>query len=285
MILPPELDLATYAEHNPDLQAFSQEQLRQHWHEFGQHEGRIASKVTDRNAFLGLLILKSKLLEIGVFDNPTLEFLRNETRIIHYADWLSKEGLISRATLLPNRIPERVPDIQWILAQGYDQITTKYDAVVSHHCVEHQPDLIRHFINIHSILEPGGCYFFTIPDKRRCFDHFINVSTIVDVLEAYYLEKTSPSFKSVLEHRCFIDHTYPLGSNPYQVKDPNVKEKFARALLEYKTTPYVDVHCWQFTPFSFKELYDQLTSLQFLPPYSELRVYQGANEFYVALVF
>ncbi len=285
MFLPPELDLPTYAQRNPDLQAFSQDQLLRHWDEFGQREVRIASTVADRDTFLNLLLLKHTFLEIGVFDRPSLEFLRDETRTIHYADWLSKEELVRRASQLPGRNPDRVPDIQWILAQGYDQITLKYDAVVSHHCVEHQPDLIRHFINIHSILEPGGCYFFTVPDKRRCFDQFIQETTIVDVLEAYYLERKSPSFKSVLEHRCFINHTYPNGDNPYQCKDPSLKVKFNRVFEEYKSSPYIDVHCWQFTPYSFKELYNQLTSLEFLPPYSELRVYQGTNEFYVSLVF
>ena len=132
-----------------------------------------------REDFLSLLAGKNSLLEIGVFDTPTLNFLytSNASKVIHYADWFSRDELIERATVIKNaggdRNPSEVPEIKWILSQGYSQINYAYDAVVSHHCLEHQPDLIRHFLDVRSILADGGWYFVSLPDKNFCFDHFI----------------------------------------------------------------------------------------------------------------
>ena len=281
-----DFDPWTYRSINRDLQIFDKEQqLLEHYSAYGKDEGRIYTEIGSRKSFLDLLIGKGTLLEIGPFDRPTLEFLRANSTTVDYADWLSKEQLVLRASQIDGRNPTQVPDIKYVLAEGWGQIEVKYDAVVSHHCIEHQPDLIRHFLSIKSILNDDGWYLFSLPDKRFCFDHFIPNSNLVDVLEAYYLRRESPSLKSVLEHRCFTSHTFNDGINPYHRKDPNATKSYEAAVNEYASNSYVDVHCWQFTLDSFKALYGQLVSLSYLPEPKDFKGYQGHGEFYVAIAF
>lgn len=279
-IFPPDnFDPLAYREANSDLQVFTREQeLLDHYNTFGKHEGRICTKMGNKKSFLDLLIGKSTLLEIGPFDRPTLEFLQTDGATVDYADWLNKEELVQRANHIDGRNPSKVPDIKYVLAEGWGQIGVKYDAVVSHHCVEHQPDFVRHFLDVRSILSDGGWYLFSLPDKRFCFDHFIPESNLVDVLEAYYLKRESPSLKSVLEHRCFVSHTFGDDVNPYHCTDPNALEGYEAAFKEYMYNKYVDVHCWQFTLYSFRALYRQLVCLSFLPDTKDFLKYIKAME-------
>ena len=285
MEFPPEIDVSTYRSFHKDLLGLSQTQLIKHWENFGLLEGRTASKVQDRMSLMNLLQPCQSILEIGVFDSPSLEFLRGENRTIHYADWLDKESLIRRAISVPGRHPEKVPDIQYVLSNGFDQINTRYDAIVSHHCVEHQPNLVQHLVDIQSKLNSGGFYLFSMPDKRRCFDHFIPESTLLDVVEAFYAQRQKPSLKSVLEHRCFTCHDFSTSPDPYIFTSHETRACLDNAFSEFSQNAYVDVHCWQFTPYGFKRLYNQLLSLGIVPSYRDFCIYCAGSEFYVALSF
>ena len=284
-------DVAAYRSNYSDLKEFDDAQLLEHYRQHGLKEGRSATAISSREDFLSLLSDKASLLEIGVFDSPTLDFLAedNHAKTIHYADWLSRDELVERAGVIQaaggRRNPSNVPDIQWVLSQGYEQIDRSYDAIVSHHCIEHQPDLIRHFINIRSILSEGGWYLFSVPDKECCFDFFIPEATIVDVLAAYYEKREKPPFKSVLEHRVFTSQNFFDGVNLYDSCNPGMKGRFESAFAEYDQSDYVDVHCWQFTPKSFKKLVCQLAAFKLIPPMDELKVYSANGEFYVAVAF
>lgn len=283
---PDQFSASAYRANSADLESFSDEELVKHYHSYGKKENRVSTSISSKRDFLSLLKGKQNLLEIGVFDNPTLDFIADseESVTIHYADFLSRDELIARAGDV-GRNPQNVPEIKWVLSDGYDQIDVLYDAVVSHHCVEHQPDLIAHLLNITSILRPGGWYFFSVPHKYRCFDFFIPESTIVDVVSAHYLEYKKPSFKSILEHRVFTSHTYQDGINPYNSLQPSVKKRIEWAFDEFSSNEYVDVHCWQFTPDSMRKILSQLAAFDFIPNINELKVYPNFDEFYVAISF
>jgi SAM-dependent methyltransferase len=285
MIFPAPFSPQAYRRQNPDLRFLPERDLIAHYYQQGRPQGRIASEVGDRQSLLALLTVKRTLLEIGVFDRPSLDGLAEQGCLVDYADWLSRDELIQRARTIEGRDGSRVPDIRWVLSEGYGQIDVSYDAVVSHHCVEHQPDLVRHFLEVRSILREDGWYLFTVPDKRRCFDHFLPESTIVDLLEAYLLERKAPAFKSVLEHRCFVSLDYRNSLDTYRRRDPGLIDQGLEALREFRAADYVDVHCWTFTPYSFWELFNQLVDLEVLPRYRDFKVYPGADEFYVALAF
>ena len=281
-----QFSASAYRANSADLESFSDEELIKHYHSYGKKENRVSTSISSKRDFLSLLQGKKNLLEIGVFDNPTLDFIADseESVVIHYADFLSRDELIARASDV-GRNPQNVPEIKWILSDGYDQIDVLYDAVVSHHCVEHQPDLIAHLLKITSILIPGGWYFFSVPHKYRCFDFFISESTIVDVITAHYLEYEKPSFKSILEHRVFTSHTYQDGVNPFNSLQPSMRKRIESAFGEFSSDEYVDVHCWQFTPDSIRKILSQLAAFDFIPNINELKVYPNFDEFYVAISF
>jgi len=226
------------------------------------------------------------LLEIGPFDNPSLGVLQRPGRQIDYADQFSQEELVARARQIPGRRPERIPPIRYILSQGgYEQISQRYEAVVSHHCVEHQPDLIRHLQQVADLLKPGGVYLCTLPDYRRCFDRYLPPTTLIDVLTAHLERRTRPPLRAVIEHRCFTVQNWRQAPDPTQVVDPRLPERLNKTLNEYEAQPYVDVHCWKFTNQLFRRLLRQLVNLGYLPLGSHWRTYNLGNEFAAVITF
>jgi SAM-dependent methyltransferase len=102
--------------------------------------------------------------EIGPFDRPAVEFLHGPGVVIDYADDLDTAELMARARTIPERNPDTVPLIRYVLSNGgYGQIKSQYDAVVSQHCLEHQPDLVAHLQQVARLLNPHGIYLCSIP--------------------------------------------------------------------------------------------------------------------------
>ena len=292
---------ALYLKLNPDVKKAGID-AKEHFLKYGINEGRhwqdysesknllvgeiIQSKFENRDKFLSILKNYNSILEIGCFDKPSLEkFRKNKNIIISYADWLSKEQLQERASKIKGRNKNDVPEIKYVLAEGYEQIKFNYEAVVSHHCIEHQPDLVAHFNEIYKIISNKGTYFASIPNKNECFDHFIPESSILDVVLAFLEKRTKPSLKSVLEHRAFISHNWLKDENPFKSLNPKRMDLYKQHFDEFNNSDYVDVHCWQFTPESFHLIMNQLHILGLINPISSLEIYPNIGEFYITLKF
>ena len=290
-----------YLELNPDIKKAGKDP-KKHFLKFGIHEGRpwqkcdkskelsigeiIQNKFKSRNEFLSPLKNYNSMLEIGCFDNPSLEeFRKNKTVKISYADWFSKEQLQERASKIKGRNKDAVPEIKYVLAKGYEQIKFNYEAVVSHHCIEHQPNLVVHFNEIYKIIKNKGTYYASIPNKNECFDHFIPESNLLDVVLAFLEKREKPSLKSVLEHRAFLSHNWLKDENPYKSLNPNRMDLFKKTFDEFNNSDYVDVHCWQFTPESFHLIMNQLHIMGLINPISTLEIYPNFEEFYIVLKF
>ena len=139
----------------------------------------------------------------------------------------------------------------------------------SAHNIEHQLDLIKHFQNIEKLLNNGGFFALIIPDKRFCFDHFINESTIADVLNSFNNTNSSHTLKNVIEHRCFTTHNDPVnhwnGIHGFNKLDTiKIQTAIEEFNIAKENNSYVDVHAWQFTPDSFKNIVEVLNSLGFI---------------------
>ena len=109
--------------------------------------------------------------------------------------------------------PDAVPYIHHVLGpQGLDGFTEEFDAVLSSHCIEHQPDLVHHLQQVqHKLKNDGGRYFILIPDKRYCFDKHIAPSTIAEVVQAHEEHRTVHTLRSVIEH---LSLTNNIGDRP-----------------------------------------------------------------------
>lgn len=227
----------------------------------------------------------STALEIGPFDRPVLAGLSDLGCRVSYADFLSSAELRERAAISEGRDPNGVPTIDYVLrTEPLALITQRFDAVASFHCAEHQPDLIRHFQEVLNLLVEGGQYLCVLPDKRHCFDFFMPVSELPEIMAAYYEGRTKPPLRSVIEHRAFTSHEFMHSPpDPFRSPDWSVKERTEHAVTEFNSHEYVDVHCWYFTPDSVRSVVRGLRTLGFLPATLRFDVYE-INGVEIALI-
>jgi SAM-dependent methyltransferase len=259
--LPAEIDAAYYRSNNPDLTDFSDPALVDHYWRFGCGEGRCPSQLAKRQGLLDLIETTDDVLEIGPFTAPCARGPK-----VKYFDILDRTGLIDRATQIGYPIDD-APEIDFV-SQTSDLTTVNatFDIVFSCHCIEHQPDLVRHLNEVAALLKPNGAYLLVIPDKRFIFDHYIPESTIAGVLEAHRERRRIHRLSSVVEHRALVTHNDPVRHWKGDHGTPrahNNSHVIQAAMDEYDRSQgkYVDVHAWQFTPHGFRVITQQLHDL------------------------
>jgi len=152
--------------------------------------------------FTKVLYLKSKIiepskdsiLEIGPNLSP---IFRKEDFNVEYLETVDKSGLIERAKSKNlNITAELVPDIDYIFNSekgflGSLSDTKAYNYVASSHVIEHIPDLVKHIIDVESILNANGEYLLIIPDKKFTFDNLKPPTTVGQFLNRYYYPENS----------------------------------------------------------------------------------------------
>jgi hypothetical protein len=280
---PLEFDPSIYRERYMDLGRLSDDELAAHFAEHGVNEGRCASAIEGRTDFFSLISASLNTLEIGPFNNPSMTGSR-----VKYFDTLSTDDLKKRAQEI-GIDHSTIPEIDWIDPDGDLTVVEElFDCCVSSHAIEHQPDLVRHLINVAGLLSLGGRYFLAVPDRRYTFDHFLKDSNIAEVIEAHSEGRHRHTLQSVIEHRALTTHNDPAahwngthGDNEIDVL------KIQSAIREFEEAiGYLDVHAWIFTPSSFRSIINSLLSLG-LTQLSVERVYptlRGSNEFYAILI-
>ncbi len=283
--MPAEVDVDLYQSLYDDLAGLDEEQLFDHYAQTGRREGRRANGLLDRGDFASLITPDMRALEIGPFSNPVLNGPR-----VSYCDILDQAGLQERATRIGYN-PDSVPHIDYVLGAGLlDEIPAVFDAVLSSHSIEHQPDLVRHLQQIERRLNADtGRYFVLAPDKRYCFDRFIAPSTVAEVLQAHHEKRTVHTLRSIIEHNALTTHNdgRQHWDTPDQPPPLPVIEKILNGLNEWKAAGggYVDVHAWYFTPESFSTMIEVLNRLNFISLSVE-RLYEtryGGIEFWAIL--
>jgi SAM-dependent methyltransferase len=282
--LVPEIDLPLYRSLHDDLRHMDDAQLADHYRTYGWREGRRANAVQSRANFLGMVPSGARILEIGPFCVP---LLRGPN--VFYFDVKDREQLIERARALGWPYQD-APDIDYVSPSGDLRIVPDhFDVVLSSHAIEHQPNLIKHLVDVEHLLNPGGYYFVIIPDKNFCFDHFIPESTLAGVIEAHVENRKTHSLRSVVEHRALTTHNDPLqhwrgNHGEFMV---SIGSRVEAAIAEYQAADgaYIDVHAWYFSPPSFRELVRALNETCYTGLYVE-RVYStlyGMFEFWAIL--
>ncbi|MSO73114.1 MAG: hypothetical protein EXQ84_05835 [Rhodospirillaceae bacterium] len=195
-------------------------------------------------------------LEIGPFNAPKLKGPG-----VAYFDVMDQRDLRMRATAL-GLDPLHCPPIDFVAPNGDLSIVGRaFDVVFSSHCVEHQPDLIRHLIQVEKLLTPGGAYHLIVPDKRVCFDHYLPESTLADIRAAWTEQRTVHTPAAVLNHRLRTTHNnkflHWLGRHGPRPPELKSGARLEAAMAEAKRAgegDYVDVHAWCFTPRGFREI-------------------------------
>jgi SAM-dependent methyltransferase len=255
---PPTIDPDTYRASAPSLGKLNDEAAIAHYRAHGRDSGVVASPLALRENLLLFIEDDISLLEIGPFCRP----LKRGPKV-EYLDVLDAAQLRARAGQTGGD-PAGVPDVIHHVGD-LDIVDRTYDAILSSHAIEHQPDLVRHLQQVERILNPGGGYFLIIPDKRYCFDHFIAESTIADVLQAHREQRRTHTLKSVIEHRALTVHNDHLRhwQGDHGNPERNRAARVRAALDEYEAAAggYIDVHAWYFTPPAFRSIVATLREL------------------------
>lgn len=190
---PLEFNAEKYTNRYSDLSRFTPESARIHFEIYGQSEGRAGGDIGTRAEFLDLIPKDEPVLEIGPFLQPCLRRPRHQ---VEYMDVMDRDGLIQRARehihngnfLAEDFEPliEIAPHIDHVHPTGdLSIISKKFQFVLSSHCIEHQPNLIKHIKDVENLLLPNGIYFIIIPDKRYCFDHYLPETRTIDVIASH----------------------------------------------------------------------------------------------------
>lgn len=255
---PPTIDPDTYRASDPGLGKLDDEAAIAHYRAHGRDKGVVASPLALRENLLLFIEDDIALLEIGPFFRP----LKRGPNV-EYLDMLDAEQLRARAVEVGGD-PAGVPQIIHHVGE-LGHVERRYDAVLSSHAIEHQPDPVAHLNQVERVLNPGGAYYLVIPDKRYCLDHFIAESTIADVLQAHHERRTAHSLKSVIQHRALTVHNDAGRHWRGDHGDParNQAVRVQSAVDEYRAAgdAYIDVHAWFFMPPTFRLILTQLRQL------------------------
>lgn len=209
-----------------------------------------------RSQFVALIPHARPTLEIGPFDRPKLQGAE-----VRYFDVLSQDGLRERAHTIDGFNPDTCPVIDYVSPTGdLSVVDRQFSSVFSSHAIEHQPDLIKHLSDVYDLLEPGGCYYLIVPDKRFCFDHFLQETQTEDLLAAegriYHTERAIEDHYLRKAHGMQLLHW--LGFHGAPRTDAAGADA---ALARSRRGEYVDVHAWMFTPSSFHRCMSDLFRL------------------------
>lgn len=282
-----QIDHEYYRSTYADLKDMDEESLRVHYRRYGYWEGREAHRLSTRAAFVAGQP-KVSSLEIGPFFSPALNGSH-----VKYADVLSTKQLEERAEQ-SGFDKLNVPEIHFVLENGkFNGVNERFDLVFSSHCIEHQPNLIGHLLDVASSLNAGGRYAMIIPDARFCFDADLPLSCVSEVLQAHKEDRVNHSMASFIEHFALTTHNVPqphwltgksTGSRNWKITEV---DRVELALESWNAqSGYVDVHAWQFQPISFADIVTTLIKLDLIP-FREIECYGtpfGRQEFMATLL-
>jgi len=270
MIEPPlDFDATTYRSLYPDLTHLNDRLIQAHYERYGKEEGRRAHTLANRNEFAQLLSAE-RALEIGPFTRPLLSGPK-----VSYADIYSTEQLQEMAPGI-GLDATGVPIIQWVVSPGdLGAIDEKFDAVLTSHVIEHQPNLVGHLSQVSGLLNEGGRYLVLAPDYRYCFDHFMKPSTISEVLDAHVRKLAMHDPRSLIASRLLLAHNDAVRHWGGDHGDVNINPAFPDrdrttrlklAVNQAVDTPetLVNEHAWFFTADTFAEIMSDLLALELM---------------------
>ena len=289
--LPHEFDVEIYRSFNIDIGFYSNAGLTSHYKMFGRSEGRRAHSLSDRVEF-AKLTGDASVLEIGPFTRPLLVGPN-----VSYADIHTTAQLQEIAPHF-GLIAADVPEITWVVSPAdLTTIDEQFDAVLTSHVIEHQPNLVGHLQQISALLRPGGRYLVLAPDYRYSFDHFMKPSTIADVLDAHARNNQMHDPKSLIASRLLRAHNDSVRHWAGDHGDPDIHpvfpehDRITRLKLAYAEAatlprkPLANEHAWFLEPDTFASIVSDLNGLNLVDLHLE-RLYptlHNSPEFWAIL--
>ncbi len=218
------------------------------------------------------------VLEVGAFYRPTL--LPSEATLI-YADFHDTAELERQAA--EAGITRKVAPVSLVLKHSSladHLVDGQVDLVIAHHVLEHVIDPFRWIKELEPKLRPGGRLFFTLPDKRRSFDHRRMDTTFAHFVSDYLLGGE----RSLPEHCIDAGILYDGAAVGGPIQDPS--PRLTPGFIEHAMGshhPGMHVHVFQGSSFRTRVLepFLALGWLGFeLEAYGEI---SASGEFYFSL--
>jgi SAM-dependent methyltransferase len=240
----------------------------------GWHPATRVGGVTGRRELMlpGVDIATAKGLEIGPLANP---LVRREDGPIHYIDHASTDDLRAHYATHEGFDVAAIVDIDHVIGDGTIAAAAgdaaPFGYVVASHVIEHMPDLIGSLQDIRSVLADGGVLGLAVPDHRRCFDALRSPTVVADLVAAHLAGARTPSARQVFDH--YSSAVQWRGQISWGEEPPfdelvpvhTEAEALEHARRAAASADYDDVHCWVFTPASFRRIVAGLQRLDLLP--------------------
>jgi len=289
---------ADYLDANPDVAAAVKagqfQRGRDHYEIHGKKEGRTLNRLFGINSreekVFHNLNKKGLGLEIGPSHNPIAP--KKKGFNVHILDHASASELREKYQGHGVNL-DNIEEVNFVWhGEPLQELIGKtgcYDWIIASHVIEHTPDLISFLQQCEELLKADGILSLVIPDKRYCFDYFSPPSTTGHVLDAWAEKRVRPSAGQVFDH---IANASKRNGNIAWGHDGNggadelvhtLDEAKAHWLRSNSTSDYIDVHCWRFTPTSFRLILSDLHELNLVGLGIKSEFDTTGCEFYVSL--
>jgi predicted SAM-dependent methyltransferase len=287
-----------YLEANPDVAAAVKGKVfcsgREHYELYGKAEGRMLKRLFGRSfreeKVFHLLEKKGLGLEIGPSHNPIAPKSKGfNVQILDHASAAELRDKYKGHGVNLDNIEE--VDFVWNGEPLHELIgkTCCYDWIIASHVIEHVPNLISYLQQCEKLLKPDGILSLVIPDKRYCFDYFSSSSSSGNILDAFTEKRVRPSHGQIFDH--ISNASKRQGNIAWGLDGLGGADELVHTFTEAQahwihslsTTDYIDVHCWRFTPASFRLVISDLLNLDLIGLVIKAEFDTVGCEFYVSL--
>jgi 2-polyprenyl-3-methyl-5-hydroxy-6-metoxy-1,4-benzoquinol methylase len=265
----------------------------EHYHQFGKKEGRVLNRfghMTREDKALYAINKNGLGLEIGPSHNPIAP--KRKGFNVHILDHASAEELKAKYQG-HNLNLDNIEDVDFVWSgQSYLDLIGKtacYDWIIASHLIEHVPDLISFLQQCETLLKEDGVLSLIIPDKRYCFDYFSPPSSTGNILDAWVEKRTKPSQGQIFDYianatKCNGNIAWDIVEQTGEYTLIHTLEQAKNLSIYYNSAnDYMDIHCWRFTPASFRLILSDLRELNLINLYTKAEFDTTGCEFYVSL--
>ena len=290
-------DEVAYLFTNPDVAAAVERGQfssgREHFELFGAKENRrwvLPSSMTRRDKALSALKADGRGMEIGPSHSPLAP--KREGFKVDILDHASQDQLKEKYRRHGVDL-DRIEPVDFVWSgQRFSELTGRtsyYDWIIASHVIEHVPDFVSFLQQCSEILRPEGILSLIIPDKRYCFDHFCPQSTTGHMLDAWAEKRVKPSTGQIFDHIANAATRFGKlawgsdgngGGTDLVHTVAQARDNWVRSRT---TDDYIDVHCWRFTPSSFRLIVSDLRALSLIDFEIKVEFETTGCQFHVSL--
>ena len=203
--------------------------------------------------------------EIGALADP---LIHKSDGTVFYVDHTGTEELRTKYSIIAGFDINRILPVD-IALRGRNLSESlggqKLDYIIASHVLEHVPDLVAWFADLHHCLSPRGELRVVVPDCRFSFDALRDESRISDIINNWLIRAWRPGTREVIDFQLNyapkIDG-WGIYEGRAKATDVPFKHDFATVVAHAEqirdTDHYRDVHCWAFNPRGFARIMARL---------------------------